>query len=304
MRLTARPRRGRPTGRVRYFAGISGGGSDGLLPIHRLLAAAGITAIPMPCVMARDRPRRARLAARRRLLRGALLRARLGRADGLVFADRNVRVLHARHVSAGRDLNLEEGCQIMGLSRRGIVFGDRCTVGRFAMISPTNVFGGQLGEGLKVGDNSNIGHFAFVGCSGYIEIGDRVLMGPRVTLLGENHRFDDPGPIKLQGVEREAITIGDDCWLGAGCTVLAGVTIGAGAVVAAGAVVTDDVAPMTVVAGVPARVVRDRAAPRESPRRQQLRAPGSGIDAFVDGECAPCRPRPRRARPSARQPHL
>ena len=199
----------------------------------------------------------------RRVLRGSMLRARLGRAEGIVFADRNVRVLHAGYVSAGRDLNLEEGCQIMGLSRRGIVFGERCTVGRFAMISPTNVFGGEPGEGLKVGDNSNIGHFAFIGCSGYIEIGDRVLMGPRVTLLAENHRFDDPDlPIKEQGVERKHIVIGDDCWLGAGCIVLAGVSVGAGAVVAAGSVVTEDVPAMTVVAGVPARAIRERGAAR------------------------------------------
>ena len=198
-----------------------------------------------------------------RLLRGSLLRARLGHAEGLVLSERNVRVLHAGHLTAGRDLNLEEGCQIMALSRRGIVFGDRCTVGRNAMISPTNVFGGELGEGLKVGDHSNIGHFAFVGCSGYIEIGSRVLMGPRVTLLAENHNFDDDEqPIKHQGVARETIVIGDDCWLGAGCIVLAGVSIGSGAVVAAGSVVTDDVEPMTVVAGVPARLVRRRAPAR------------------------------------------
>jgi acetyltransferase-like isoleucine patch superfamily enzyme len=188
-----------------------------------------------------------------------VLKVRLGRADGIVFAERNVRVLHARHVSAGPDLNLEEGCQIVGLSRRGIVFGARCTVGRYAMISPTNIFGGEPGEGLKVGDNSNIGHFAFVGCSGYIEIGDRVLMGPRVTLLAENHVYDDPErPIKSQGVERKTIVIGDDCWLGAGAIVLAGVSVGPGSVIAAGSVVTKDVPPMTVVAGAPARVVRGR----------------------------------------------
>jgi acetyltransferase-like isoleucine patch superfamily enzyme len=196
-----------------------------------------------------------------RALRGSLLRARLAHAAGIVFADRNVRLLHAGYISAGRDLNLEEGCQIMGLSRRGIVFGDRCTVGRFAMICPTNAFGGEPGEGLKVGDHSNIGPFAYVGCSGYVEIGRRVLMGPRVTLIAENHTFDEPGlPIKEQGVERRDITISDDCWLGAGATILAGVTVGSGAVVAAGAVVTRDVPPLTVVAGVPARVVRERTA--------------------------------------------
>src|SRR5450759_5078477 len=81
-----------------------------------------------------------------RALRGSLLRLRLGHAAGLVFCERHVRVLHARHVTAGRDLNLEEGCQIMGLSKRGIVFGERCTAGRGAMISPTGIFGGEPGE--------------------------------------------------------------------------------------------------------------------------------------------------------------
>ena len=194
-----------------------------------------------------------------RLARGTLLRARLGGASGLVLCDRRARVLYASYVSAGRDLNLEEGCLIVGLSRRGVVFGDRCTVGRFAMICPTNPLGGEPGEGLRVGDNSNIGPLAYVGCSGFIELGDRVLMGPRVTLLAENHVFDDLDlPIKEQGVVRSAIHIEDDCWLGAGSTILAGVTVGHGSVVAAGSVVTKDVPPLSVVAGVPAKPVRSR----------------------------------------------
>jgi phosphonate metabolism protein (transferase hexapeptide repeat family) len=54
------------------------------------------------------------------------------------------------------------------------------------------------------------------------------------------------------------VTIGHDTWLGHGSTVLPGVTVGDGAVVGAGAVVTRDVAPYTIVAGVPARTVRER----------------------------------------------
>ena len=159
----------------------------------------------------------------------------------------------------GRDLNLEEGCQIMGLSKRGISFGDRCTVGRYAQIAPTGILGGVPGEGLKMGDNANIGPYSFIGCSGYIEIGARVLMGPRVNLLAENHNFDVAGvPIKNQGVTRRFIVIEDDCWLGAGSTVLSGVTVGHNSVVAAGAVVARDVAPCSVVGGVPARVLRMR----------------------------------------------
>jgi acetyltransferase-like isoleucine patch superfamily enzyme len=194
-----------------------------------------------------------------RLARGALLRARLGSSGGLVFCDRGVRVLHARHVHAGRDLDLEEGCFINGHSRRGVTFGDRVTVGRGAIVAPTGLLGGPPGEGLRVGDRSNLGHWAYVGCSGFVSIGSHVLMGPRVSLLAENHNLESADEtIKAQGVTRLPITVEDDVWLGAGCTVVGGVTIGRGSVVAAGAVVTGDVEPWSVVAGVPARLVRSR----------------------------------------------
>lgn len=194
-----------------------------------------------------------------RLVRGQAIRLRLGRADGRVFCDRRVRLLHPGYISAGRDLSLEEGCQIMGLSRQGIVFGDRCTVGRFAQIAPTNPLGGEPGEGLRMGHHSNIGPYSFIGCSGHVEIGERVLMGPRVNLLAENHVFDDADvPIKEQGVVREPIRIEGGCWLGAGCSVLAGVTVGHESIVATGAVVTADVPPYSIVGGVPARILRER----------------------------------------------
>ena len=195
----------------------------------------------------------------RRLARGALLRARLGASGGLVLCDRHVRVLHARDIRAGRDLDLEEGCFINGLSRRGVVFGDRCTVGRGAVVAPTGLLGGEPGEGLRMGDRSNLGAWAYVGCSGFISIGSDVLMGPRVSLLAEDHDLDSiDEPIKAQGVTRKPITVENDVWLGAGSTVVGGVTIGNGSVVAAGAVVTADVAPYSVVAGVPARLIRSR----------------------------------------------
>ena len=64
------------------------------------------------------------------------------------------------------------------------------------------------------------------------------------------------GDVKGQGVVRGSIRIGDGCWIGSGVTVVSGVTIGTGAVVAAGSVVTKDVPPNSLVAGVPARLVR------------------------------------------------
>lgn len=196
-----------------------------------------------------------------RLARGLSCKCRFASSRGYILCDRHVRIRHARHIRTGRALNLEEGCEIVGLSVHGIVFGDRCTVGRFATIRPTNVLLGLPGDGLKMGDHSNIGPYAFIGCSGFIEIGSHVMMGPRVSLLAENHNFARTDiSIKAQGVTRSFIKIEDDCWLGANCTVLAGVTVGRGSIVAAGAVVTRDVPPFSIVGGVPARILKSRLA--------------------------------------------
>lgn len=194
-----------------------------------------------------------------RLLRGFYRRWSLKKVSGFILCEKNVRIYHGRHVSAGRALNLEEGCEIVGLSQKGIVFGDRCTVGRFASIRPTNVLFNEAGEGLVIGNDSNIGPYSWVGCSGYVRIGDNVMMGPRVNLLAENHCAECVDiPMKQQGVKRAGIIIEDDCWLGAGSSILAGVAIGRGSIIATGAVVTKDVAPFSVVGGVPATVIKKR----------------------------------------------
>jgi acetyltransferase-like isoleucine patch superfamily enzyme len=194
-----------------------------------------------------------------RILRGLLVKLRIGKSSGMVLCEKNVRLYYPRCIRAGKSFSLEEGCEIVGLSKRGVVFGNRCTVGRFATIRPTNVLVNEAGEGLKMGDNSNIGPYSWVGCSGHIEIGNNVMMGPRVNLLAENHNFELTDiPMKEQGVTRGTIVIEDDCWLGANCSVLSGVRIGRGAIVATGAVVTKDVPPYSIVGGVPAKVIRSR----------------------------------------------
>lgn len=88
-----------------------------------------------------------------------------------------------------------------------------------------------------------------------IRIGERVLFGPRVTVVTAGHPLD-PTLRRTAAQFSAVVTIEDDVWVGANATILPGVRIGRGAVVAAGAVVTAHVPPMTVVAGVPARVVR------------------------------------------------
>jgi acetyltransferase-like isoleucine patch superfamily enzyme len=119
----------------------------------------------------------------------------------------------------------------------------------------------NLGVGLRLGNHVGLGAFNFIGAQGGVSIGDNVICGPRVSFHAENHVYADPDtPIRLQGVTRQGIVVENDCWIGAGAMILDGVHIGRGSVVAAGAVVTRDVPPYSVVAGVPARVIKSRRA--------------------------------------------
>jgi acetyltransferase-like isoleucine patch superfamily enzyme len=112
---------------------------------------------------------------------------------------------------------------------------------------------------MKVGNNSSIGPYSYIGCSGYIEIGDNVMISPRVSIYSENHNFSDPKMAVMdQGVTRSFVKIEDDCWIAANTIILAGVVVGKGAIVAAGSVVTKDVPPYSVVAGNPAKTVKVR----------------------------------------------
>ena len=109
------------------------------------------------------------------------------------------------------------------------------------------------------GKNITIGKDVFInsGChfqdQGGIEIGDGALIGHNVVLATINH---DLNPKENRKNHYAAIKIGAHVWIGSNATVLPGVTIGDFAVVAAGAVVTRDVPAMTVVGGVPARVLK------------------------------------------------
>ncbi|UTE72245.1 sugar O-acetyltransferase [Rossellomorea marisflavi] len=109
------------------------------------------------------------------------------------------------------------------------------------------------------GKNISIGKDVFfnTGCSfqdrGGIHIGDGSLIGMNVNIATLNHGLD----MKTRNTTYASpVTIGKSVWIGSGATILPGVTIGDRAVVAAGAVVTKDVPEGTVVAGLPAKVVK------------------------------------------------
>ena len=110
------------------------------------------------------------------------------------------------------------------------------------------------------GKNIHVGKFVFInaGCSfqdqGGITIGDGCLIGHNTVIATLNH---DENPAKRNDLHPAPVVIGKKVWVGSNATILPGVTIGDNAIVAAGAVVTKDVPPDTVVAGVPARILRE-----------------------------------------------
>ena len=173
----------------------------------------------------------------------------------MVLIGKNATLHNAQYIRVGKNFVAEDACEIQGIARQGLTFGDNVTVGRFALIRPSGHYGREIGEGLVVGDHSNIGPYCYIGCSGFIEIGDNVLMGPRVTMSAENHNFTHTDiPMKEQGVTRNSIVIEDDCWIGSNAVIVAGVRVGQGSIIAAGAVVTKDVPQYAIVTGVPAKV--------------------------------------------------
>lgn len=167
----------------------------------------------------------------------------------------------------------------------------RCNLGRGAVLYPSSrIKNHRARSAITIGENSrllcelhtmghgghiSIGHSCFVGentkiwSAQSVTIGNRVLVSHDVNIhdtdshslsaaLRHEHFkeiFSNGHPKTLEDVKSEAITIGDDAWIGFGATILKGVTIGEGAVVAARSVVTKSVEPFTIVAGSPARQV-------------------------------------------------
>ena len=128
-----------------------------------------------------------------------------------------------------------------------------------------DLFGGKAPEGLglftpvqidfpkqmRFGEHVFINHSFTAMSVGGIYLGDRVQIGPHVTIVTDNHDFANRSVLRCKSVK-----IGNGVWIGANVTILPGVTVGENAVIAAGAVVTKDVPANSIVGGNPAKVIR------------------------------------------------
>ena len=129
------------------------------------------------------------------------------------------------------------------------------SLGDYSVVESFSCINNAVGD-VIIGDHTRVGlHNTVIGP---VTIGNHVNLAQGITVTALNHNFAEKDlRIDEQGVSTNPVNIGNDIWIGANAVILPGVTIGDHSVVAAGAVVTKDVPPHTLVAGVPAKIIKE-----------------------------------------------
>ncbi len=137
-------------------------------------------------------------------------------------------------------------------------------------------FGSYSFKTISVGSDVFIGSGACLHASqSEIIIGNKVMFGPNVTIMGGDHNSSEIGVYMFDQKRKrpeddQPVVIEDDVWIGTGVIVLKGVTVGTGSIIAAGALVNQDVPPYSVVGGIPAKKIRARFSEEDLKRHLEL----------------------------------
>ena len=109
---------------------------------------------------------------------------------------------------------------------------------------------------IAIGNYNYFNRNLMIDACGYVEVGDRNMFGPDVYITDANHQFGGGAAPHTLPMDIGKVKIGNHCWIGAGAIILKNVELGDGCVVGAGAVVTKSFPSGSVIAGVPARLIR------------------------------------------------
>ncbi|HZT44226.1 MAG TPA: acyltransferase [Chthonomonadaceae bacterium] len=175
---------------------------------------------------------------------------------------RQARIIGAERIVLGKDVRIHPFATIdcrkdpfLGDDSLGdsqVVLEEGTTICSHAMLLP---YGGRI----ALGKNCSVNPYTILYGHGGLTIGKDTRIAAHTVIVPANHVFSDPHrPICTQGVTAEGIVLGSDIWIGAHVTILDGVTLGDGSVVAAQSVVTRSFSPYSVIAGVPARILKER----------------------------------------------
>ena len=197
---------------------------------------------------------------------GPLTLLRFMRAHGMLtpkYARLLLRLLRRRFLTpTGRRRLRTDGIAFIGpkvtlqVGKRG-----RIELGRWAWLGDGTKI--RCHEGVvSIGAKTVLGQECTISAYQHVSIGRECVIADRVMLIDFDHGVVEVDrPIRLQGIYKRDVRVGNNVWIGYGACILRGVTIGDNAIVGTSAVVTKDVPPNGVVAGIPARVVRMREEP-------------------------------------------
>ena len=138
----------------------------------------------------------------------------------------------------------------------------RVRLGRWSWIGRGTKIRCHEGE-VQIGAKTVMGEDCTISAYQHVSIGEQCIIADRVMLIDFDHAVTEvERPIRVQGIYKRDVRVGNNVWIGYGAQILRGVTVGDNAIIGATAVVSKDVPANAVVAGVPARVIRMRDAPK------------------------------------------
>ncbi len=172
--------------------------------------------------------------------------------QGAILGSR-VKIRHGECLSLGRDVYIGDGCHLRSEGGSATIsLGSWCVLASGVMLL-------THGGTITIGEKCSINEYCMLYGHGGLRIGNNVSIATGAVIVPGNHNFTRRDiPFKQQGSTGKGIVLEDDIWIGANAVILDGVRIGTGAIVAAGAVVSKNVAPYTIVGGVPAHFIKER----------------------------------------------
>lgn len=188
----------------------------------------------------------------RGIVRGIFRRNGIKKCGKRLFVGKHVNMYMKNKIYFGNNVRIENNVTIDALSIEGIHLGDRVKIGENSKIICSGSLS-ELGKGLRIGSDTSFAENTFFGAAGGIEIGKDIISGQNVRFHSENHNYERPDiPIRLQGVNRKGIKIGDNVWIGAGVVFLDGAEVGNNCIIAANSIVTKKFSDNVLISGTPA----------------------------------------------------
>jgi acetyltransferase-like isoleucine patch superfamily enzyme len=187
-------------------------------------------------------------------LRSKLYPILLGECGHNVFFGADITLRHPHKVRIGRNVVVDDGCVLdaKGASNTGITIGNGVFLGRQTSVNTKD------GD-IVLEDGVNVGAFCMIFSASQVRCGKNTLIAAYTYLVGGGHDLSSTETAIIeQDRHSVGITVGHNCWIGAGVSILDGVTLGHDAVIGANSVVTEDIESFAVAAGSPAVVRRVR----------------------------------------------